>query len=271
MLEMRVRLIPPRSDKAAMALAIDSVLFSNMEAALGRGEEVEPIFRVHRFSKPAVIMSYMQKVDGRFDAELARTLGVDLTFRDTGGGHMYFGPDDIQYTFLAPRTFFEGDLIAHYRKVNSFIVEALKSAGYDAECGETSIRINDDGKKIVAGAARKYGVRSTLQQGGILVKDYTEDVFNLVMAHDWERRKWRENVTSLGRYGPSVREVIGTAYDVFDGDTSELSEQEEKDARALCREVYDNKTLIYAGTREQFLCMVAGRKKSDKDKIQVDI
>src|SRR3990167_4979351 len=243
MLEMRVRLIPPRSDKAAMALAIDSVLFRNMEAALGRGEEVEPIFRVHRFSKPAVIMSYMQKVDGRFDAELARTLGVDLTFRDTGGGHMYFGPDDIQYTFLAPRTFFEGDLIAHYRKVNSFIVEALKIAGYDAECGETSIRIND----------------------------YTEDVFNLVMAHDWERRKWRENVTSLGRYGPSVREVIGTAYDVFDGDTSELSEQEEKDARVLCREVYDNKTLIYAGTREQFLCMVAGRKRSDKDKVQIDI
>src|SRR3989344_4497917 len=239
MLEMRVRLIPPRSDKAAMALAIDSVLFRNMEAALGRGEEVEPIFRVHRFSKPAVIMSYMQKVDGRFDAELARTLG--------------------------------GDLIAHYRKVNSFIVEALKIAGYDAECGETSIRINDDGKKIVAGAARKYGVRSTLQQGGILVKDYTEDVFNLVMAYDWERRKWRENVTSLGRYGPAVREVIGTAYDVFDGDTSELSEQEEKDARALCREVYDNKTLIYTGTREQFLCMVAGRKKSDKDKVQVDI
>ena len=36
MLEMRVRLIPPRSDKAAMALAIDSVLFMNMEAALER-------------------------------------------------------------------------------------------------------------------------------------------------------------------------------------------------------------------------------------------
>ena len=180
-LETMIRVIPHRTDNAAMNLAIDRALFDNMNKALQNKENVYPIIRTYQFSRPTVIFGNHQIIEGRYDNNV---VDVDIVKRDTGGGHMYFGINDIHFSLIASFDFYKtNDLILQYQKANSYIVEALKKCGYDASIGRTSIRIND---KILVGTARKHEKQAALHQGSILYTKYDNNIFRLLMATDYE-------------------------------------------------------------------------------------
>ena len=268
-LENKVRIIPHRIDNAAYSLSIDRALLRIMDSELTDHGKADPILRTYQFSKPAVVMGYNQKVDGRFDEKLAASMNVDLTVRDTGGGHMYYGTKDIQFAFIAPSDFFEGGLIEKYQAVNSIVVEALKKCGYPARLGRTSIKLFNNNEKLVAGTAQRHASHAFLHHGAILVKPYSEEIFNLLCAREDEKALWDEQVTCLDAIGDNnysrIPELISCYFPFFY--IKELNKEEFFIVEELYEDVFNNKDKIYSGTKNGDLCLIAG-ERSTKNKEQ---
>jgi lipoyl(octanoyl) transferase len=266
--EMTVRIVPHKKDNAASSLAIDRALLKVMEQDLVNGENPNPIIRTYQFNKPAVIMGYNQKIDGRFNFDLAENYGIDLTVRDTGGGHMYFSKDDIQFAFIGPNSLLGKDLIGNYHKINSIIVDALNKIGYDAILGRTSIKLNQ-GEKLIAGTARRHANKAFLHQGGIMVRRYDDLIFDLLMARDDEKKQWTEKVMSLEETGINesnkLPQIIKTLFP--SSQLSDLSERETFFAKQYYQNTYSNIEKIKSGEKDGDVCLIAG-ERSTKHKEQ---
>ena len=266
-LEQKVRIIPHRVDSAAFSLSLDRALLKVMNAKVQRNEYVDPVLRTYQFSRPAVVMGFNQKVDGRFNEELANTLGVDLTVRDTGGGHMYFSPHDIHFAFIASRSLFRKNLIERYHAVNSIILNALRDSGYNAVFGRTSIRLDmHTHEKLLVGTAQRLASHTFLQHGAILITPYTSEIFALLMAREDEIHKWNDHVVSLGELGVSFYQQLPQriASSFQNSYRSELTTYELAHAHQLYSDVYSRKDKIYSGTKHGDICLIA-EELSTKD------
>ncbi len=261
-LDERIRLIPHiTSDNAAINLAIDSALLEKMQEKINGGESVKPILRTYQFRKPAVILGCHQKIEGRFDKDLAAKSKIDLTRRDSGGGHMYFGTEDFHFSFIAPSDYFGNkNLIERYQFVNGMIATALKDAGYNAELGRTSIRLDNPEGKIIAGTARRENGKVSLQQGGILIEDYDEKIFKLLMAREYEVRLWQDKVSALRRFNPNLFLDKLPRRSFYKKD---LNYDELQRAQDLAKTKYANPAFISSGIREVGICLVAEYSKDD--------
>lgn len=265
-LEETIRLILTERKSAAMNLAIDKALVKVMERKLAGGEKVDPIFRTYKLSNPAVIIGYRQKINGRFDETLAKKKGVDVTMRDTGGGHMYFSEEDIHFSFIAPRELFDSDIVKNYQRVNSLIVDALRKGGFDVKLGRTSIRTYDD--KLIAGTAQWYAQNTLLHQGCILVNNYNSEIFRLLMAREDEIKKWNTMVTSLKENGDNYFNVESLILSSLNSSyRMDLTEEEKNYAKDFYLNFYINKERIMSGTKEGDICLIAG-ENSTKNKEQ---
>ena len=252
-----IRIIPHRVDNAAMSLAIDMALFEAMNTQKNK----TPIFRTYQFSKPTVVFGSNQSLKNRYNPDVLKN--VDLVRRDTGGGHLYFEPEDLHFSFISPLGFYENnDLISQYHKVNSYVVKALKKLGYSAYLGRTSVRMD---KKILVGSARKHGKYAALHQGVILHTNYNENIFKFLMAREDEIERWNEIVTSLQNNHQSdiikeIKAVISPSYEEnLDDDEIEL-------ATNLYHHKYTNPDFINNGTKDEDICLIALEWTKDDDK-----
>ncbi|MBI2452210.1 hypothetical protein HYV50_03995 [Candidatus Pacearchaeota archaeon] len=268
--EAKFRVIPHVTESAAMNLAIDRALLEKMEKKLLNGDFAEPIIRTYQLNRPAVILGYNQKSEGRFNHDLANENNVDLTMRDSGGGHMYFSPKDIHFSFISPLNFFDSrDLISMYWATNSILLNALRKIGYDAHLGRTSIRIGDANGLIIAGAARKNKRFSSLQQVGILVGNYDKEIFDILMARKDEIKLWKKRVWALEKFGELdrvnlVKNLIRSLPNYF---VKDLNYDETNEAKRLCKTVYTNSEVLTKGTKLSDICLIADYKKDKEEPI----
>lgn len=267
-LETELRVIPYEKIDAGVSMSVDGALLDMMERDIEDGKKVGPILRVYSFAHPTVVMGYNQKIDGRFDFDLAKKKGVKLTVRDSGGGHMYFSTDDVHFSFISPEEI-GIRLIEQYHQINSRISEALRELGYNTLLGRTSIRIKNGGEKLIVGTAIRKKKKNNvyLHQGGILVDNYDGEIFRLLEARPDEIERWEKQVASLRDYkdiDPSkIPEVIFSHFE--NHYARPLTKEERSYAELLNKRRYSNNGVILSGTKEGDICLIAGAR-SDKNK-----
>ena len=174
----RVLLSPPM--RGAENMALDEAL---LERARESGEGV---VRIYSWSRPTLSLGRNQTALGSYDAARARTRGVDVVRRPTGGRALYHHRE-ITYSVTA-RTIPGESLRRAYDAINTLLAEALNEMGVDvAVAGRSSGRtprpgitpcfelpsqgeLVHDGRKLVGSAQFREG-GAYLQHGSILVDD----------------------------------------------------------------------------------------------------
>jgi lipoate-protein ligase A len=173
----RTLVTPPLSGAANMAM--DHAL---MARARRTGERV---LRVYTWSTPTLSLGRHQLARGRVNAEAAKSLGVALVRRPTGGRALLH---HREVTYSVTAALGRDDSVrAWYAAINEIIVGALRSLGVDAEpavvegrtpapgSGSCFVRADEgeisvDGRKLV-GSALLRQEDALLQHGSILIDD----------------------------------------------------------------------------------------------------
>ncbi len=141
--------------------------------ALERGERMEPIFRVYKWSEPTVSIGYSQ---GMMD------FCVSVVRRPTGGGALLHGWD-ISFSLTDYKNRWGDSFTRIYKEVAGRLMYAFKGFGIDVEISRyrgnysgyycfsfpTLGELSVNGKKFLACAMRTMN-RAFLLQGSILLK-----------------------------------------------------------------------------------------------------
>jgi len=253
---MSLRIIPHQRADAAWNLALEEALFLRAKQALLAGKEVQPVVRLYSFSKPSVILGYMQNVS-EIDYEHCREVGVDVTMRTTGGGSVYLGRDDLQYSLILP-TGFSKELL---RQINTSIVHALQDVGFGpklvTKTGHPVIRM--DGKASIFDAQRRFK-NLLLHHGTTLVdnSDY-EHMPKALKATEAELDVLQTGNLWL-RQAAEVREqalIKAFEKNLPDGASvvkKDFTSEEIRLAKQLYQEFYTNKENVRAGKKKFGIC-----------------
>jgi len=165
---MRIRLILDGHGRGAWNMALDESLLRNVN-------KIGPTLRFYGWKPYAVTIGYFQSIREEVDVELAKSLGVDVIRRITGGGAVYH-KWELTYSITLPEP--KMGIMESYRWIEGGIVRALQKLGLKAELSG----INDvvvGGRKISGNAqTRKYG--GLLQHGTILMDLDLEEMFSLL-------------------------------------------------------------------------------------------
>ena len=122
---MKLRIIPHKRADAAWNLALEEALFLRAKQDLLKGKEVQPIVKLYSFPRPSVVLGYMQKIS-EIDYNYCKENKVDVTMRTTGGGSVYLGKNDMQYSLILSSGYSKEVL----RKINEEIVHAFQDVGF---------------------------------------------------------------------------------------------------------------------------------------------
>lgn len=150
---MNVRVIPFKRADAAWNLALEEALFLKAKQDVLEGKDVQPIVKMYAFNKPSVILGYKQRID-EIDYDFCKNVGVDVTMRTTGGGSVYLGKDDVQYSLLLA----DGYSKELLQKINSGIVHALQDVGFNPQLQIKNLHhvIRLEKKSFVFDAQRRF-------------------------------------------------------------------------------------------------------------------
>jgi len=125
---VKLRIIPHKRANAAWNLALEEALFLRAKQDLLKGKAVQPIVKLYSFPKPTVVLGYMQKIS-EIDKEYCDSNNVHVTMRTTGGGSVYLGKDDLQYSLLLPVDYSKEIL----KQINTDIVHASQDVGFSPD------------------------------------------------------------------------------------------------------------------------------------------
>ena len=155
-----------------------------VDEALARAGRVgEGVLRIYRWSRPTLSLGRNQPALDRYDPLAARSLGVDVVRRPTGGREVLHDRE-LTYCVSVPMEG-PGDLRSTYRLVNQALVAALASLGVPARlaapegpspppdagaCFRTPAagEVEVEGRKLVGSAQARIGDR-ILQHGSLLL------------------------------------------------------------------------------------------------------
>ncbi len=189
------RLLPLRIDDAFMAMAIDEALLR-----LNAKDKSPNTIRFWRWRPSAISIGYFQSAEDEVDLERAKSYGVDVVRRITGGGavfHDYNG--EITYSIVCRQDDVPNDILKSYGFICNGLVNGFKRLGLRARpaladpfCSAiTDIKrvgagrfkpINDvqvNGKRISGSAqTRRWG--SVLQHGTVLISPDMRRMFELL-------------------------------------------------------------------------------------------
>ncbi len=191
---MDLRVIYDEKHDAYWNMALDESLLVHLN-------EIGATLRLYGWEPPAVSIGYFQSMEEEVDVNKARSMGVDLVRRITGGGAVYHRYE-VTYSIVMPEI--KGRILDSYKVIDMGIVKALRSLGLNAE----HHGINDvivDGKKISGNAqTRKYG--GLLQHGTLLMDVNVDEMFTILKVPEEKLRdKTIENVkhrvSSLNDFG----------------------------------------------------------------------
>lgn len=153
------------------------------EALARTGEDGTGVLRIYRWSRATLSFGRNQPALQRYDAAAARSLGVEVVRRPTGGREVLHDRE-LTYSVTAPVEG-PGELRAAYRIVNQALVDALRSLGIPARMASPGGRTPDpgagacfqapaegevevEGRKLVGSAQVRMGGR-VLQHGSLLL------------------------------------------------------------------------------------------------------
>ena len=152
--EVKVRVIPHMRDSAAWNLALEEALYLKAVESFRKGLLVQPVVRLYSFSKPTVVLGNSQRLS-EINYQYCENNGIDVTMRKTGGGSVYLGPEELQYSLLLPEQF----TLELLRKINQSIVDSLQDIGFSPtltrKTGHDIVMM--DGKEFVFDAQRRFG------------------------------------------------------------------------------------------------------------------
>ena len=148
-------------------------------------ETGESVLRVYAWVRPTLSLGRHQVARDRYDLERARSMGVDVVRRPTGG-RAVLHHREITYSVTAPVRAL-GSLHESYAAINRFLLDGLRRLGIDvhaasppnatprpgtAPCFETPVagELVAGGRKLV-GSAQWRESDALLQHGSILVDD----------------------------------------------------------------------------------------------------
>ena len=165
---MKLRIIPHKRENAAWNLALEEALFIKSKERLLKGLPVQPIVKLYSFDKPSVILGYQQKIS-EIDHEFCEENKINVTMRTTGGGSVYLGRKDLQYSLILP-TNYSLELL---KKINTSIVHSLQDVGLSPNLAlkdnHSIIRIKNKGS--IFDAQRRFK-NLILHHGTTLVDNY---------------------------------------------------------------------------------------------------
>ncbi len=258
------RVVSYETRDAPWQMAVDHALLEIMDRKIGRGEEVKPIVRTYRFDKGAVILGHEQNGQKFEDME-----GYDFTMRISGGGHMYFAPDDVHYCAIVPHSILPKDLIESYRMLNEPVVRALRMLGFNARLGRTSIKIDEGEEKTLVGTAQRRMKYAVLQHGSILIHDYDEKIFRLLKSGQDEIEVWKDKVVTLSMLNGDVDvDKLARKITLFYADEgykeTGLTDEERELAGNLYKKIYTNPKVIGKGEKKKnHICLIEGLMTND--------
>lgn len=156
------RLLPFEHQRAAMNMAIDEAVCEGVAK-----RRSPPTIRFYGWTPSAVSIGCFQNVLDEVNVEECCRQGVDLVRRRTGGGTVFHDrAGEITYSVIAPEPEMGRDILASYRRVCGWVIDALSDQGITAEFSP----INDiivKGRKVSGCAqTRRGGV--FLQHGTVL-------------------------------------------------------------------------------------------------------
>ena len=176
---LRWQLLPPLVLAGADNMALDEAL------ARRARESGVAIARVYGWCRPTLSFGRHQRAAGQYDPELARSRGIDVVRRPTGG-RAVLHDREITYCVGAPDDAM-GGLREAYGAINTILVEALRLLGVDARLANPAVppprpvagacfeepvtgEIAAGGRKLV-GSAQWRADGALLQHGSILIDD----------------------------------------------------------------------------------------------------
>jgi lipoyl(octanoyl) transferase len=210
-------LTPPLSGAENMAL--DEALFERA------GASGDAVFRVYSWAEPTLSFGRNQTARGTYDADLARSRGVGIVRRPTGGRSLLHHRE-VTYSVTAPVDE-AGSFRESYARINRLLVDGLARLGVAVEVAAPRERslppsaapcferpaagelVVDDRKLVGSAQWRDQG--AMLQHGSILVEDDQPLVSSLAEGVGLPQPAATLS-RSLGRT-PGVDEVAAALFD----------------------------------------------------------
>ena len=195
------RLLPEAPLSPALNVALDEVLTDRAARGL-----MPPTLRFWRWTDAAVIIGRSQSLANEVDAEAARTIGITVVRRMTGGGAMFLQPEGaITYSLYLPESAVAGlSIRSSYEVCEAWLIRGLRALGVDAH----HVPIND-----IACSEGKIGGAAQARRGGIVLHHttlaYDMDPGRMVQVLRIGREKLRDKGTASAakRVSPLVRQT----------------------------------------------------------------
>jgi lipoate-protein ligase A len=237
------RLIAEEPLLPAVNVALDEVLTNRVSKGLS-----PPTLRFWRWSSPAIIVGRCQSVANEVDLEAAKSLGITVVRRMTGGGAMFLQPHGaITYSLFLPESALAGMSIRQsYEVCESWVVRGLRELGVDAH----HVPIND-----IACSAGKIGGAAQARRADVVLHHttmaYEMDPGEMVRVLRIGREKLKDKAvpSAQKRVSPLVQQTGKSREDIvvhlfnsfrtrFGGTVSPLTESERAEADRLVLEKY---------------------------------
>lgn len=180
-------------------LALEEVLFLEMQ---------RPSLRVWENQK-AVVIGRAQRAEFETDLDYCREHGIPVVRRFTGGGAVYNGPGNINWSFFVPGEGSSGtDAKGVFRSFAVTLVDALRSCGIEGEFVPPNGVAAQGGK--VTGMAAFISRRGILCHGTLLVSADLGEVERLTKPSEdrLERRYARSRHVPVANCGVGRKEFI---------------------------------------------------------------
>jgi len=253
---VKLRIIPHKRANAAWNLALEEALFLRAKQDLLKGKPVQPIVKLYSFPKPTVVLGYMQKIS-EIDKEYCDSNSVHVTMRTTGGGSVYLGKEDLQYSLLLPVDYSKELL----KQINTDIVHASQDVGFSPDLvmktGHPVVRLK--GRGFIFDAQRRFK-DLLLHHGTALIDNFDyEHMPDALRATSEELEVLKTgNVWLRNEAEVKERALIKAFEKNFSGRVSiirkDFTNAEIKLARKLYNNFYTNVKEISSGKKESGIC-----------------
>ena len=253
---MKLRIIPHKRADAAWNLALEEALFLRAKQDLLKGKEVQPIVKLYSFPRPSAVLGYMQKIS-EIDYKYCKENKVDVTMRTTGGGSVYLGGNDLQYSLLLPVGYSKEVL----KQINADIVHAMQDVGFSPnlviKTGHPVVRLK--GRGFIFDAQRRYK-DLILHHGTTLVDNFDYEHMPKALKASAEELEVLKtgNVWLRNEAEVKERSLIKALEKNFSGRASiikkDYTNAEIKLAKKLYKNFYTNSEEIGSGKKNYGIC-----------------
>ena len=244
-------LLPNPAFKPRHQNAMDEVLLEEM-AAGRRG----PHLRFWNWASKGIIIGRFQSVRNEIHEDAARSMGVTISRRMTGGGAMIVEPEgSITYTIAAPEPLVAGMTFAEsYEFFDSWVIDALRELGVDAWYVPLNDITSSGGKLGGAAQARKKGIAL---HHTTIAYEMAPGMLTQLLRIGKEKLSDKGVTSAEKRVGPLrqqtdidrdviINHMIGHFESRYGLGTSDFTEQELQRLEELVETKYDTDEWVYA-------------------------